>query len=179
MNKIIFDQILSDLKYALKGLQAFLASYVSRPVPPIPPKPEPPHQITLEEVMAAHPRGWRQGSLEERRKMFLLASAIAKEGGLGIARTAEYLATIAGESGWNQYCVNLGNRNGTGDYGIAQFNSATYLKEYAMSPVDALLNPEGCLRIMAENFKTVRRRNWFAYQPGDDDFERRKLTPFP
>ena len=131
---------------------------VEAPVVPTPPKP-----LTLAEIMKAHPYGWCQGKLEDRRAMLALCNKVCKEEGLSISMTADVRATIWGESGWNQWCVNVQSK----DYGLCQFSYKYYLVEYKMTPAEALLNPEKCLRIMARNFKAGRQSNWVAWRPKD------------
>lgn len=111
-----------------------------------------------------HSKAWRGGSLEERKDMYQLANRVCDEEGLFPSMKRDLLLTCAGESGFNQWCENHNNRNGSVDYGIMQFNSATYLKEFDMTPEEVLNNPEKVFRISARNFKVGRAGNWFAYK---------------
>ncbi len=144
-------------------------------VKPPTPIPIPSQSLTLAQIKQAHPSGWCGGNLADRRAMFILANRVCQEEGLSISMTADLRGTVWGESGWNQWCINDKNTNGSADYGIAQFNSNTYLKEFKMTAVDVLTNPEKCLRIMARNFKAGRQRNWFAYRPGDPRWEANRI----
>lgn len=103
---------------------------------------------------------WCGGSMAERQRMFELAKRVCIEEGLFPSMTKDLLATVYGESGFNPECVNTQSL----DYGVAQFSARYYLKEYKMSPQDAIDNPEKCLRIMARNFRGGRQSNWIAYK---------------
>ncbi len=144
---------------------------IPSPVPPSSPSTTQPP--TLNDIMAAHPYGWCSGPIEERKAMYFLAQQIAKAEGMSLSLTADMVATIWGESGFNQYCVNIK----THDYGIAQFSEKYYLKEYGMTAVQALINPEKCLRIMARNFKAGRQKNWVAYRPNDPAWIANRTRP--
>lgn len=103
---------------------------------------------------------WCGGGMEIRQKMFELAKRVCIEEGLFPSMTKDLLATVYGESGFNPECVNPQSL----DYGVAQFSARYYLKEYKMSPQEAIDNPEKCLRIMARNFRGGRQSNWVAYK---------------
>lgn len=105
-------------------------------------------------------KAWCGGLLEDRKKMFALAKRICKEEKLSEQMTKDLLATIYGESGFNQWCVNESSK----DYGICQFSIKYYLVEYKMTINEALADPEKCIRIMCKNFKVGRQSNWVAYQ---------------
>ena len=176
------DAFLKDLAKFIADLTKYVSSLAAKippeqiPPPVVPPYippvvPTPSKPLTLEEVMMAHPYGWAKGSLENRRAMLQLANRVCKEEGLSISMTADVRATIWGESGWNQYCVNTQSK----DYGLCQFSKKYYLIEYKMTPVEALLNPERQLRIMARNFKAVRQSNWVAFKPHDANWQTNRL----
>ena len=101
---------------------------------------------------------WRGGKLEDRLAMYDMVNRVCAE--LAPELTKDIQATIAGESGWNQWCINEKSK----DYGIAQFSAYYYLKEYKMTPEYACEHPEECVRIMVKNFKNGRASNWVAYQ---------------
>lgn len=103
---------------------------------------------------------WCGGDIEDRKKMFALAKQVCLEEKLSEKMTEDLLATIYGESGFNQYCINETSK----DYGICQFSIRYYLPEYKMTTDEALNQPEKCIRIMAKNFKAGRQSNWVAYQ---------------
>ena len=121
-----------------------------------------------------HSTAWSGGTLEERKGMYALADRVCNEEGLSPAMKRDLLLTCAGESGFNQWAENK-NRNGSGDFGIMQFNSDTYLKEYKMTPEEAKNNPEKCLRISARNFLGGRAPNWFAYKGRDETLEQAEV----
>lgn len=112
---------------------------------------------------------WRGSGIEHRKEMYNLAVEIGKANGLHTFKSKllpdthtlldDYLATIEGESGFNQWCINFQSK----DYGIAQFSARYYLVEYKMTPEEAQENPRRCLEIMANNFKSRRRENWIAF----------------
>jgi hypothetical protein len=154
------NQLLNDLAKLLKDISLYLSTVKPEP------KAEQPKPViikpkTLEEIMAKYPHGWCEGNLEDRRAMMALKNKVCREEGLSLELTADLHATIWGESGWNQYCVNTDSK----DYGLCQFSLRYYCKEYNMTPAECLLNPEKQLRIMARNFKAGRQKNWVAYQP--------------
>lgn len=131
------------------------------PTQPPQPAPEPPKPAPV-----VHSDAWCGGTLEERARMFHLAATTADNEGLSPQIKQDYLETIAGESGFNQWCKNTTTK----DYGVAQFNINTYCKEYDMTPAQCLEHPETQLVIMARNFKPTplhpigRARNWIAYE---------------
>lgn len=152
---------------------------------PTPPAPEPAPQPAVSEYKAprpdpvtivagvdthGHPHGWCAGTLEERNTMYALTHDAAVSVGLdklssgqnpGYTLLDELLATIMGESGFNQWCINTDSL----DYGLCQFSHRYYLIEYKMTAQEAIDNPIECLQIMAHNFKDpVRRTNWVAYE---------------
>mgnify|MGYP004417320557 CR=1 FL=1 len=118
-----------------------------------------------------HSKAWCGGTIEERKEMFQMAMRVCKEEGLeklaskllpGYTLRADVIATIHGESGFNRWCENPD----TLDYGLCQFNKNTYLQEYTFgstTPQQAIDNPEDQVRIMARNFKSLRRMNWMAF----------------
>lgn len=119
-----------------------------------------------------HDTAWCGGPLEERLKMYDLAVSICKEQGMG-AMTQDVLATIYGESGFNQWCENTSNKDGTADYGICQFNTGTNSKGQAYwigkggafpSVEFVLNNPENCIREMCRQFKQGNQNYWVAYK---------------
>lgn len=112
-----------------------------------------------------HSTAWCGGTIEERKAMFVLAKKICAEQGLSSEMTRDLLATVYGESGFNQWCENK-NKDGTGDYGIAQLNSYWYLKRLKMTPQDAKDKPDVCLKIMARAFKQGRADDWIAHRNG-------------
>lgn len=126
--------------------------------PPV--APETPPVVVVAPKPVIHPDGWCEGTLSDRRAMYALAEKVCAREGLTPELTEDLLSTVWGESGWNQWCVN----HKTFDYGIAQFSARYYLKEYKMTPQEALDNPEKCLTIMADNFKAGRQSNWVAYK---------------
>lgn len=127
-----------------------------------PKSPTEPLSLTLADIIATYQTGWGQGDILVRRNLYIKAQQIAKDEGLSISKTADMLATIWGESGWNPYCINYKTK----DYGLCQFSALYYLKEYKMTPEQAILNPEKCLHIMAYNFAHGRESNWVAYSNG-------------
>lgn len=132
----------------------------------VPAAPKPDFVVgPITEVAKVYPTGWCEGTLEDRKAMYALALTVCKEEGLPVNGKAPWglgddmLATIWGESGWNSHCVNAKTK----DYGLCQFSARFYLKEYDMTPQNAIDQPERCLRIMAKNFKAGRQSNWVAY----------------
>lgn len=147
-------------------LEIFSKKIIDEPMPELD-TPEPVH--VPPETPKVHSKAWRGGTMAERKAMYQLAMKVCAEEGLdklqskllpGYTLRADMIVTIEGESGFNQWCENLH----TFDYGLCQFSKRYYLVEYGMTPQDAINQPEKCLRIMAKNFKSLRRRNWVAFQ---------------
>lgn len=147
--------------------------------------PDAPHALApvvlveqVDDRPVVHPNGWCEGAMADRKAMETLALKICKQEGLPVYGKAPWglgddlLATIWGESGWNQWCVNTR----THDYGLCQFSAVYYLKEYKMTAQQALDNPEKCLTIMARNFKAGRQSNWVAYASRTHNLGRRLLA---
>ena len=175
------------LKFFAEALRRFYASFdnvatqvVDGEVPRYPddvpqetPKPEPVTMVANVNTRG-HDHKWRGGTIEERKAMFALANEIGKAQELHKYKSKilpdthtlldDYLATIEGESGFNQWCINTQSL----DYGIAQFSIKYYCKEYNMTPQECLDNPKRCLEIMATNFKSKRRENWIAFKYAKD-----------
>lgn len=72
-----------------------------------------------------------------------------------------FVAVLYCESGMNPKAVNR-NKNGTTDYGIAQFNDYWY--GAVISSHDALNNPELALNVMAEAWQEDRQHDWICYR---------------
>ena len=112
---------------------------------------------------------WRGGALADRLAMYEMINRVCKE--LAPELTRDIQATIAGESGWNQWCENHNNKNGTADYGIAQFNDGK-IKGVPMwigngatfrDKDEVLNNPKKCIRVMVQTFKEEHAKWWMAY----------------
>jgi hypothetical protein len=92
---------------------------------------------------------------------------ICDEMGLSVADKNLICQVINAESGFKIQAKNI-NKDGTGDYGICQFNSYWYIgpgKPIA-SIDEALNNPEKCVRVMIKQFKAGRLKDWCAYSSG-------------
>jgi hypothetical protein len=92
---------------------------------------------------------------------------ICKEMGLPDVKVPLLVATIACESGFNQYAQNK-NADGTVDYGICQLNSYWYIgaTKVVKTPQEALNNPELCIRVMVGQFLNGRPQDWVCYSTG-------------
>ncbi|MCK9370234.1 transglycosylase SLT domain-containing protein [Candidatus Dojkabacteria bacterium] len=88
---------------------------------------------------------------------------------VGAMMTNEIVATIYAESGFNPYCVNRTNKDGTLDYGIIQANTHWYIGEgKPIASVDeALNNPEKCILVMIKRFKQNGANDWVAHKNGN------------
>ena len=158
----------SPFKTFLKQLEEIFASLVNGEVPRYP--DDVPHETAEAPKPVIRDNGWRGSGIAHRKEMYKLALEIGMAEGLNSYKSKllpdthtlldDYLATIEGESGFNQWCINFQSK----DYGIAQFSARYYLKEYKMTEDEALQNPRKCLEIMAKNFKSKRRENWIAFQ---------------
>ena len=168
----IIETIISFIRMILdklsKGMSGYRATLNYEP-PVDPPKVMEPILPAQAEVPVVHDDSWCGGPLADRLAMYDLAVRVCKEEGLFPSMTRDLLATVYGESGWNQWCVN----HNTKDYGIAQFSAKYYLVEYKMTPQEALEQPEKCLRIMAKNFKAGRQSNWVAYATRQKYFDKK------
>ena len=159
---------LSLMEKILKAIQEFLGLYRKNlnyePPAPETPSPQvadaiPPVVKTIAGVTYKDSYVWCGGSLEKRKEMYKMASQVCDEEKLTPVMKQDLLLTIFGESGFNPECVNPTSF----DYGLCQFSKRYYLKEYKMSPQEALDNPRKCCIIMARNFKAGRQSNWIAY----------------
>lgn len=72
-----------------------------------------------------------------------------------------FVAVLYCESGMNPKAVNH-NKNGTTDYGIAQFNDYWYSD--VISPETALNGPEIALHVMAQAWANGRQKDWICYR---------------
>lgn len=72
-----------------------------------------------------------------------------------------FVAVLYCESGMNPKAVNH-NKNGTTDYGIAQFNDYWYSD--VISPETALNGPEIALNVMAQAWTNGRQKDWICYR---------------
>lgn len=72
-----------------------------------------------------------------------------------------FVAVLYCESGMNPKAVNR-NKNGTTDYGIAQFNDYWYRD--AIDPMTALNKPEVALNVMARAWQRGRQKDWICYR---------------
>ena len=179
-------QFYIDLKKFLEDYKKYLGQVFPRPnhTEPVkelpmnqpdvlPPKPVPP-KLTAGVDLKGHSFAWCGGTLAERRAMYSLAKKICMEEKLSAVLTRHLLATIWGESGWNQYCLNTSNRNGTTDYGLCQFNNGKLNgvplwigKGAAFKDAQEVIDsPEKCLRVMAREFKRDHAFYWIAYKNG-------------
>lgn len=158
-------QILESLKQILISLQAKPPAPAPIPEPivvPPPPPPVPPVPPTSPWALPNPSDSYGAYPNELKKNLIARVKAICLEEKLDTITTTNLIATIWGESGWNPYCIN----HTTKDYGLCQFSAIYYLKEYKMTPEEAINDPERCARIMAKNFKTGRASNWVAYSSG-------------
>lgn len=158
---------------ALKNILSwFQKASVTPPVVPVePPKPPQIEPVVIEKPIVRD-TAWRGGELKDRLAMYDLATKVCMEEKLSLSMTRDLLATIMGESGFNQWCENHKNKNGSADWGICQFNDDTNAKGVpfwigkgaAFKDVNEVLtNPEKCIRVMAKEFKKGHQKWWYAY----------------
>lgn len=162
----IIEALLALITSLLKAFKRPPEPLPSPALSPIPQTPPAPVLVPSKPVLTAgvdlrgHSPAWCGGTLEDRKNMLALARRVCQEEGLTKPMTEDLLLTVYGESGFNQWCINLKSL----DFGIAQFSHVYYLKEYKMTRQEAIDNPERCLRIMARNFRGGRQSNWVAYK---------------
>jgi len=101
---------------------------------------------------------------KEKLQMEILARRIAREEGLNKYWENILIAVLKCESGLNPKAVNK-NKDGTYDYGIAQFNSYWYVKKGLITKEDCF-KPEKAIRLMCQRFKKGRARDWVCYKTG-------------
>ena len=99
----------------------------------------------------------------EKLKTEEMVRRICKEEELDIGMENLVVATIWCESSMNPKAINK-NKNGTIDYGLCQFNDYWYGS--VISPQEALNNPEKAVRIMCQQFKKGRAKDWICYRRG-------------
>lgn len=124
-----------------------------------------------------HSIDWCGGKLEDRKAMYALALKVCADEKMSLTLTKDLLATVWGESGWNQWCENHGNKNGSADFGLCQFNdgklhgqSLWIGKGATFKDKDEVLNnPEKCIRTMCHEFKAGHAFYWMAW-PGRSKF---------
>lgn len=92
---------------------------------------------------------------------------ICDEEGLTLEQKNLITAVISCESGFRVNAIN-GNKDGTTDYGICQYNSYWYIgKGKPIASIDeALNNPEKCVRVMIKQFKKGQLKDWICYRHG-------------
>ena len=73
----------------------------------------------------------------------------------------DLVATIWAESNMDDRAINK-NANGTTDYGLCQFNDYWY--KNAISPEDALNDPEKAVNVMAQAWQSGRANDWIAFR---------------
>ena len=110
----------------------------------------------------------------EKRKVEEMVRRVCKEEGLSDIRTNVLVATVWAESGMNPKAINK-NRNGSIDFGIAQFNDGPpgvssdkkwWIGSNAdfTSPEEVLSDPEKCIRVMCREWKNGNADRWVAYK---------------
>ncbi len=111
-------------------------------------------------------KGWAEYPADKIASLVSLARMTAKQYGLSNQLTAELLATIKGESGWNVFCVH--DNGGSQDIGIIQANTFWYIGEGKplASIAEALNNVEKCLSVMAKRFSEGGANDWIAHKSG-------------
>jgi len=92
---------------------------------------------------------------------------ICKEEGVNADDTELLRKVINCESGFNPK-AKLVNKNGTTDWGICQYNDYWYIGEgKPIASVDeAVNNPEKCIRVMIQQFRAGRLKDWVCYSAG-------------
>ena len=100
---------------------------------------------------------------KQKEETIALITRIAKEEGVN---EKELLAVIKCESGLNTKAVNV-NKDGTIDYGLCQYNSYWYIERGKfLTKEEALNDTEKCIRIMCQQWKKGRARDWVCYLTG-------------
>lgn len=130
-----------------------------------------PNNVRMEELRKLKIQlAWRYRLLDLLRKLLKLQTKVEKlqweEKAREIARAYNidediFVAVLYCESGMNPKAVNR-NKNGTTDYGIAQFNDYWYRD--IIDPWVALNDPEEALRRMAKAWQDGRQNDWICYR---------------
>lgn len=162
----------SDIRLVSMTIIQTIISYLYRllaivrkqkPTPPVTEEHYVPPVEKPKEVV--HSTAWQGGDINDRRMMFQLVQGLCNEENVTPEMAAEIQAVVWAESGHNQWCENI-NKDGTGDYGIAQLNSYWYLAPNKMTPEDAKNDPARCIKIMIRSFKAGRADDWIARRNG-------------
>jgi len=102
----------------------------------------------------------------KKLKTELMVRRICEEEGLSIDQTELIVAVINCESGMDTEAKNV-NLNGSVDFGLCQFNNIWYWeKERIIHPDVALNNPEKAVRVMIEQYKKGRIKDWVCFKTG-------------
>lgn len=143
----LMGEILAALKKIL-GLQSKLVEKVI-PIDQPPPPPAEPPKLRWDDIK------------EIQRSIFV----VCKEEGLSDEIADRLIKTVKCESGFNIRAKHA-NKDGSTDYGIAQFNNKYWIGEGKPIPsVEVALNdPEFCIRLMARNFKKGNAFLWVCYK---------------
>jgi hypothetical protein len=93
--------------------------------------------------------------------------------GLDVNQKNEICYTIWGESQFNTKIIGKPNKNGTKDYGIAQYNDGTNAKDIPFwigegatfaSTDEVLNNPAKCVRVMIQTYKVGHIGWWYGHK---------------
>ena len=133
------------------------------PIPPPIASPSPEKPINTPIVEPSHAFG--DYPEEGKQVLRLMVCQKCLLAGMAYDKMVDMFATISGESGWNPYAENI-NKDGTGDYGIAQLNSKWYLTPNNLTPKEAENNPSRCIDIMINSWRAGRMSDWIAYRSG-------------
>lgn len=129
---------------------------------------------TMEEVVRTQYKGWGVAYLiiEERVATLKMCQQICKDKKLTPFQTAEMLATLMFEAGFNNTLTNK-NKNAKGvvtstDWGLCQINDYWHIgKNKSFPSVEYVLaNPDKVVMWMADMWKAGKGKLWVAYSGG-------------
>lgn len=131
--------------------------------PQVPPRPLIEPVVTLIPEPVPKPPKYLWGTKEEARHS---VRVICDEEGLSVNEKNLICAVIECESGFDTKAVHKNNdARKSVDYGLCQYNSFWYIGEgKPIASVDeALNNPERCVRVMIQQFRNGRLKDWVCF----------------
>lgn len=131
-----------------------------------------PDEVIPDKVEPEPEPKYKWGNREEVRHS---VRVICDEYGLAMAQKGLLVAVLEAESGLDPRCVGKPNKNGTRDWGLAQFNDgknkvgqAYWIGKGAdFADTEEVLNdPEKCVRVMIREYKAGHIGYWSAFKNG-------------
>ena len=164
-----FQAIISLISQTVSLISLQVANLFKEPAKPTPPPLD--EVVPIKDIEPAPPKYLWSTPAEARRS----ARVIMDEHGLSWSQKDLLCACIQQESKFNPKAVSPLNKNGTRDWGLAQFNDGKNAQGVpywigsgaAFKDTDEVLNnPEKNVRIMIEQYKRGNLNYWASYSTG-------------